>query len=176
MTLDELRLMRPAQEPRRVTIRPTPKDDPVSDEQHAENIGEYVRAFLDKVDNHFGSAAQALEWLRRTEGVTNEYRVARLFCPNGKKLGELYCLPKGSPPVVNAGGHRILVVPTSRGRLAAVGGDEGNDRDPGEAWWYLSDDDVWDLRCRCCPRPDGGVRAGDFLGEHPARGFTVVLL
>ena len=121
----------------------------------------------------------ALDWLQRSQRVASEYVVARLACPRGKLLARIYLLPKDCEPVVNAstsGPFRLLVVPTNRGKVAALVGDPKISRDHGEAWWWMSLDDLWDLRCKCCPRPDGGVRARDFLDDEPRRGYRAVLI
>jgi hypothetical protein len=138
-----------------------------------------ARVYMDQVGRFRYAATAALEWLKRHEQIAKTYLVARLQCPKGKALARMYCLPKNSAPVRDSGGLRLLIEPNSRGNVTSLGpnGTAGTRwaRDAG-AWWYISDDDVWELRCKCCPRPDGGVRAGDFLGEDAGRGYTAVLL
>lgn len=139
----------------------------------------YIVAYADAVAHEIAaridSPKAALAWLLRNEQVARTYLVARLFCPKGKKLADLYCLPK-SAVYQGKSIFRLLVVPTSRGRVIALVGDEKKSRKPGIAWWYMSNEDVWDLRCKCCPRPDGGVRAGDFLEQGRDHGYTAVLV
>jgi hypothetical protein len=124
----------------------------------------------------FRSAPAALQWLDAHPDAARVALVARLYCPKRKRLAELYCLPEDCPPVRDSGGYRLLIVPTSRGRLSALGGMATNTRKPGAAWWYIDDRDVWDLRCKCCPHPDGGIRAADFLSDDPPTGYSTVLL
>lgn len=122
------------------------------------------------------SAPTALAWLRRNDRVAATYLVGRLFCANGKRLADLYCLPEDAAPVSDSGGYRLLIVPTRRGRLAEVGvRPSAATPDRGAAWWYISDDDVWDLGCKCCRRPEGGVRAADFLDDDQHSVYSVVL-
>jgi hypothetical protein len=72
----------------------------------------------------------------------------------------------------------MLIEPTRRGKIASIGAD-GVARTrwarASRAWWYITDDDVWDLGCKCCPHPDGGVRAGDFFSGDAGRGYSIVL-
>ena len=177
MTLDQLRALRPVWhpvEPVVVTIsEATDSDD--SDEA-ADLAAANIMAIADGLRHRRASAAAALHWLHQTDTVARAYLVARLYCPNGKRLADLYCLPENCLPVRDSGGHRLLVVPTSRGRLTALAGDANNTRKSGAPWWYISDDDVWDLRCKCCPHPDGGIRAADFLSDDPPTGYSTVLL
>lgn len=138
-----------------------------------------AREHIDRVRRFRDAAATALDWLENLPRGSRSYLVARLQCPQGKRLANLYYLPKNSAPVRDSGGLRILIEPTRRGKIARIGAD-GVARTrwarAAPAWWYISDDDVWDLRCKCCPRPDDGVRAGDFLSGDPRSGYSVVLL
>jgi hypothetical protein len=149
--------------------------DPDEDSPELAEITAYANAVAREVSARVDSPKTALAWLQRNERVAKAYLALRLFCPKGKRLGELYCLPEDAEYPGKAG-FRLLVVPSRRGRVTALVGDPKKSRRPGVAWWYMSDDDVWDFRCRCCPRPDGGVRAGDFLGVDKRRGYTAVLL
>jgi hypothetical protein len=138
-----------------------------------------ARTYLNQVGRFRTAATAALEWLKQNDRIAKTYLVARLSCPRGKILARTYCLPEDIVPVRDSGGHRLLIEPNSRGNVTSLGpkGTAGTRwaRRAG-AWWYISDDDVWELRCKCCPRPDGGVRAGDFLGVGAQRGYTAVLL
>ncbi len=131
--------------------------------------------FDSRMRRHQAAAPAALAWLNRNDKAAKTYLVAWLYCPNEKQLARMYCLPKDIPPVHDSGGHRLLIVPNRRGRLSALGGSMKRTRKPGVAWWYMSDDDVWDLGCKCCRRPDGGVRARDFLSDDPRPGYRTVL-
>jgi hypothetical protein len=123
------------------------------------------------------SGPAALAWLQRNDQVARSYLVARLRCPRNTVLAQLYCLPKEIAPVNDSDGLRLLIVPNGKGRLSRLTGKpEGQQRSPGVAWWYVTDDDVWDLGCRCCRIPKGGVRARDFLSEDADRGYSVVLM
>ncbi len=136
--------------------------------------GEYterVRRFRD-------AAVAALDWLEKLPRGPGSYLVACLRCPGGKRLANMYCLPKDSAPVRDSGGLRLLIAPTKRGKISSIGPDgRAGTRwaRAAHAWWYVSDDDVWELRCRCCPRPDGGVRAGDFFSVTRSN-YSVVLV
>jgi hypothetical protein len=134
-----------------------------------------AREYSSRVKRSQASAPAALAWLERNSDIMKAYLVARLFCPRGKRLAQMYCLPKDAALVRDSDGCRLLIKPTGRGRLAAMAGSSKRTRSTGVAWWYMSDDDVWDLRCKCCPRPDGGVRARDFLIVDGGRGYSVVL-
>ncbi|MGH3968274.1 MAG: hypothetical protein ACRDTV_09235 [Mycobacterium sp.] len=136
------------------------------------------REYAARIARSQSSAPAALAWLGRNERVGATYLVAHLRCPKGKLLAGMYCLPKDIAPVHDSDGFRLLIVPSARGQLAAIAGNPRSTRPAGSAWWYISDDDVWELRCKCCPHPDGGVQARDFLaGETRTRpGYTAVLL
>jgi hypothetical protein len=135
--------------------------------------------YTDRVRRFRDAAATALDWLETLPRGPRSYLAARLQCPKHKQLANLYLLPKDSAPVRHSGGLRLLIVPTRRGKIARIGaeGTAGTRwARAAAAWWYISDDDVWELGCKCCPRPDGGVRAGDFLSpERPHRGYGIVL-
>jgi hypothetical protein len=138
-----------------------------------------AREYADRVGRFRDAAATALDWLENLPRGPRSYLVARLQGPNRKQLANLYCLPKDSAPVRDSGGLRLLIAPTRRGKIARIGADgTAGTRwaHAARAWWYISDDDVWDLRCKCCPRPDDGVRAHDFLSENTGRGYSVVLI
>ncbi|GAB4621093.1 hypothetical protein MAHJHV61_09800 [Mycobacterium avium subsp. hominissuis] len=138
-----------------------------------------AREHLHRVRRFRDAAAAALTWLEKLPRGSRYYLVARLQCPKGKQLANLYCLPKDSPPVHDSGGLRLLIAPTRRGQVTSLGvdGTVGTRwARAAHAWWYISDDDLWDLRCRCCPRPDGGVRARDFLSNDTRHGYNAVLL
>ena len=123
-----------------------------------------AREYRSRVGRYQDAAPSALDWLVNLPRGPRSYLVAHLRCPKGKLLAQLYCLPEDSAPVRDSGGHRLLIEPTNRGQLTQIGvKSNAATPDTGTAWWYISDDDVWDLRCKCCPRPDGGVRARDFL-------------
>lgn len=138
-----------------------------------------AREYTDRLRRFRDAATSALDWLEKLPRGPRSYLVARLQCPKGKRLAEMYCLPIDSAPVRDSGGLRLLIAPTNRGKIASIGvdGTAGTQwAHAARAWWYISDDDVWDLRCRCCPRPDDGVRAHDFLSEDTERGYSVVLV
>ena len=140
-------------------------------------------AFAEAVAHEFDSrmrrrrdaAPAALAWLNRNDKANKTYLVAWVYCPKEKQLARIYYLPKDIGPAQDSGGHRVLIVPNKRGRLSALGGSGKRTRKPGVAWWYMSDDDVWDLGCKCCRRPAGGVRAGDLLSDDPHPGYHIVL-
>ncbi len=138
-----------------------------------------AREYTDRLRRFRGAAGSALDWLENLPLGPRSYLVARLQCPKGKQLANLYCLPKDSAPVRDSGGLRLLIAPTRRGKIVGIGaaGTAGTRwARAARAWWYISDDDVWELGCKCCPRPDGGVRAGDFLSDDPHPGYSTVLL
>ena len=165
MTLEELRALRPVW--RASELVQIEVEIPVAtDNARAHEV----------LAGRFRSAPAALQWLHNHPAAARAALAARLYCPKRKRLAELYCLPEDCPSVADSGGYRLLIVPTSRGRLTGPGGNVNNIRKPGEAWWYVSDDDVWELRCKCCPHPDGGIRAADFLSDNPATGYSTVLL
>ena len=131
----------------------------------------------DFMERHYTSPRDAQGWLQRNSKIARTYLVAKLLCPKGKRLADLYCLPKDAQPVADSRlGLRLLVVPSNRGRLGALNGDPKNTRVSGAAWWCLSLDDVWELQCKCCPRPDGGVRARDFLDDDAHHSYSIVLI
>lgn len=137
-----------------------------------------AREYTDRVLRFRDAAPSALEWLENLPRGSRSHLVGRLQCPKGKLLANLYCLPKDSEPVRDSGGLRLLIAPTRRGKISSIGsnGKAGTRwARAARAWWYVSDDDVWELRCKCCPRPDGGVRAGDFFGAA-RNDYTVVLI
>jgi hypothetical protein len=175
MTLEQLRALRPVWRPAEPVVIPEASefdDDAIDDEE----LAAAHRRFIKQLRARFESAPAALRWLLDHPDAARAALVARLYCPKRKRLAELYCLPKDGPPVRHPDGLRLLIVPTSRGRLSALGGMANNTRGPGVAWWYISDDDVWDLRCKCCPHPDGGIRAAEFLSDDPPTGYSTVLL
>jgi hypothetical protein len=177
MTLDQLRALRPvwrASEP--VTI---PEATDIDDDDEATAAADLAR-IRETLAGYARSAPAALQWLRSHPDAARSALVARLYCPKRKRIAELYCLPEDLPgdfpPVRHPNGYRLLIVPTNRGRLSALAGMANNTRKPGAAWWYITDDDVWDLRCKCCPHTDSGIRAADFLSGDPPTGYSTVLL
>lgn len=144
------------------------------DEQH--EIAVYARRVLDEYSRRVDSAANALAWLRRNESVARTYLAAKLLCPKGKRLADLFCLPE-SAHYAGKSANRLLIVPNNRGQVRALAGDSRISRTPGTCWWYVSDEDRWDLRCKCCPRPDSGVLAADFFAPQGSlSGYTAVLV
>jgi hypothetical protein len=144
------------------------------DEKH--EIAAYARRVLDEHFHRAGSAGNALKWLQRNEKVERTYLVAKLLCPKGKRLADLFCLPE-SADYAGKSTNRLLVVPTGRGKASALAGDARASRKQGACWWYVSDEDRWDLRCKCCPRPDAGVLAADFFAPRGTlSGYRAVLL
>ena len=142
----------------------------------AKDFAEAVaREYADRVKRHQGAAAAALNWIEQSERITQSHLVAWLRCPQRELMATMYYLPKNIEPGRDSGGLRLLIKPTKRGGLSRIG-VRPNAAIPARAvaWWYVSDDDVWDLGCKKCLRPVGGIRAGDFLGEG-GRGYSVVL-
>lgn len=132
---------------------------------------------IDRVRRFRDAATLALKWLDDLPRGPRSYLVRRLQCPKGKLLANLYCLPKDSEPVVDSGGLRLLIAPTGRGEIASIGPDGTAGTlwaRAARAWWYVSDDDGWDLHCRCCRLPEDGIRARDFLTKDAERGYRAV--
>jgi hypothetical protein len=85
-------------------------DDP----EHKPRVA-FAEAVAHEVDSrirrHQAAAPAALAWLNRNDQVGKTYLVARLYCPKGKQLARMYCLPKDVGPTQDSGGHRLLIVP-----------------------------------------------------------------
>jgi hypothetical protein len=151
-----------------------------SDPDGAHAFAEAVaHEYTDQVRRFRDAATSALDWLNSLPRGPRCCLVACLRCPQDKLLANLYLLPKDSAPVDDSGGLRLLIEPKYRGKIASIGPDGTAGTQwarAARAWWYISDDDVWDLACRCCRLPKGGVRAGDFMSKDADRGYRAVLL
>ncbi len=107
--------------------------------------------YTDRLRRFREAAVSALGWLEKLPRGARSCLVARLQCPKHKLLANLYCLPKDSAPVHDSGGFRLLIAPARRGKIASIGAD-GIARTrwarAAPAWWYITDDDIWELHCR----------------------------
>jgi len=116
----------------------------------------------------WASPGKAVTWVNTLPPEVRRKLVwASVLCHGNTTLLTVYWLPTTNAAVVDAHGHRLLVVPSRRARM------EGRTHS-GAPWWVVSAQDTWTMRCRC-HNMLMTLHSADLWSGQTHANFTVVL-